>query len=198
MEWSDYERDLLAKDANTIYDDYLITGEVWYFKKQFGAEWFNKYDAFKRYISDKMGVHYNNIAIAGSAKVGFSMNPSKWKKSFDAGSDIDIIIISKKYYDRFWNSYLKEAYSPVLPSKYGEVCESIFQRFIIFDGFRSSNKEYQSWLKQTEGLIVYLQSVFEINHEINYRIFESWDAAKAYYVAGIEESKRKLAGGVVV
>ena len=48
-----------------------------YFKAGLGADWFEKYSDFKLFISDKSGAHFNDIAIAGSAKLGFSANPSK-------------------------------------------------------------------------------------------------------------------------
>ena len=75
MDIDSFKNDLGSKTPEDIYNKYLIGGDVWYFRNKFGASWYEQYDAFKLFISDKLGVHYNDIALAGSGKLGFSINP---------------------------------------------------------------------------------------------------------------------------
>ena len=56
-----------------IYYKYLIGQEVWYFKNDH-QDHSNKYDDFKKFISNKLDIPFNNIAIVGSAKTKFSLN----------------------------------------------------------------------------------------------------------------------------
>ena len=73
---------------------------------------------------------------------------------------------------------------------FNKVCFSIFRKYIIFDGFSKTNPEYLKWLKKTQGFEKDLQLDFEIENDIHYRIFESWDAAKDYYMSSIAKAKK--------
>lgn len=37
-----------------------------------------------------------------------------------------------------------------------------------------------------------LQLQFDIEHEIHYRIYESWEAAQMYYISGLALNQKKL------
>lgn len=188
----DFKKDLLEKSLEDVYLEYIVAGPVWYFVERFGTNWFNKYNEFKVYIATKLNIHYNDIAIAGSAKLGFSINPQKKFKMFDERSDIDVVVVSQKLYYKFWNSYLNDSYSPIRIKKYSYICTCIFRKFISFEGFNESNNDYMEWKKQTLGFEKDLQLRFGIRNEIHYRIFESWDAAKSYYIAGMEKNKERM------
>ncbi|PZU29892.1 MAG: hypothetical protein DI584_01535 [Stenotrophomonas sp.] len=57
--------------------------------------------SFRRRIADKFRIHFHEVFITGSAKLGFS--PHK-RKMFDLDSDIDVAIISSSLYDRIMSS----------------------------------------------------------------------------------------------
>lgn len=186
---AEYKSDLKSLTAEEIYNKYVIGGDIWFFKNKFGSMWYDKYDSFKLFISKKLGVHYNDIAIAGSAKLGFSINPAKNFKEFDESSDIDIIIISQKYFYMFWDSYRRDSYASIKTKiDFNLVCFSIFRKYLTLDGFDLTNAEYASWLKKTQGFEKDIQLRYGIENEIHYRIFESWDAARDYYMLSIERS----------
>lgn len=194
MDDIEYKEDLLKIPVNEVYNKYIIGGDVWYFKDKYGENWFDIYDQFKIFISKKLEVHYNDIAIAGSAKLGFSLNPTKNFRLFNEESDIDIIVISRKYFYLFWDSYRRDSYAEVRTPNFNKVCFGIFRKYIIFDGFKKNNLDYLKWLKKTQGFEKNLQLEFEIENSIHYRIFESWDAAKDYYIASIVKSKKIIQG----
>lgn len=194
MDDIEYKEDLLKIPVEEVYNKYIIGGDVWYFKDKYGGNWFDIYDQFKIFISKKLEVHYNDIAIAGSAKLGFSLNPTKNFRLFNEESDIDIIVISRKYFYLFWDSYRRDSYAEVRTPNFNKVCFGIFRKYIIFDGFKKNNLDYLKWLKKTQGFEKNLQLEFEIENSIHYRIFESWDAAKDYYIASIVKSKKIIQG----
>jgi len=185
-------RDLRALSTEQVYNKYLVGGDIWYFKNQYGKGWYDVYDKFRLFISAKLGVHYNDVALAGSAKLGFSISPKKNFKDFDENSDIDIIIISQKIFYLFWEAYIKDSYAEIKMPNFQAVYFSIFRRYIIFDGFTLSNKIYADWVKKTQGFEKDIQLKFGIENEVHYRIFESWDSAKDYYMSSIDRSKCEM------
>lgn len=189
-----FKDDILHKDIEYVYNQYLMGSSVWCFKQIFREESYDKYDNFRRYIAKKLGVHFPDIAIVGSAKTGFSMNPSKNFKEFDNKSDIDIVVVSSQLYYDFWDEYLKEynSITGIRNGSYKYITSCIFKKFIIMDGFDNSNDYYAKWQKKTKGFEKDLQLMFKINNDIHYRIFESWDAVKMYYCKGLLENREKL------
>ena len=181
---------ILKLDPERIYNEYFISGEIWLFKSIHKEKWFEKYDEFKKFISSNLGVHYNDIGVAGSAKLGFSLNPEKNLKDFDASSDVDIIIVSRRLYEDFWREYLKDSYNPTAQIKnINKISFGIFRKYIFLDGFRH-NAYYEQWTKKTLGFENKIQLFFDIENEIHYRIFESWDAVKDYYMKSIMDAKK--------
>lgn len=190
----DEKKKILKNEAEEIYNDYFISGEVWVFRQLHGDKWFEKYDAFKKFISKNLGVHYNDIGIAGSAKLGFSLDPEKELKDFDSESDVDIIIVSRTLFERFWQEYLNDSYNPTTRiNNIGKISFGVFRRYIFLDGFRN-NEFYNQWCRKTMGFENKIQLFFDISNDIHYRIFESWDAVKSYYMSSIRASQIHLEG----
>lgn len=191
MEAEELKEAIYNKSAEEIYNEFFISGEVWIFKKLHNENWYEKYDDFRKYVAEKLSVHYNNIGIAGSAKLGISLNPEKNFKPFDSSSDIDIIIVSTKLFQEFWEQYLSDSYQPTTRIKnINRVSFCIFRRYLTLDCFRK-NDYYQRWLKKTQGFEKDIQLKFQIENDIHYRIFESWDAVKMYYISSIINLKKK-------
>ena len=189
VEINTFKQEIRTHSSEYIYENYYISGEVWVFKKIFNDNWFIKYDEFKKYISKKLGVHYHDIDITGSGKLGFSLNPKKKYKLFDDNSDIDIIIVSNHLFNEFWKQYLRDSYNlNAQINDIDKVSSCIFQKYLYLDGFRN-NSYYNEWLEKTGGFEKDIQMTFRIENAINYRIFESWDAVKYYYLSNIDELK---------
>lgn len=178
-----------SKSADEIYNELYISGDVWLFKKLFKDNWFLQYDEFKKYIAKKLDVHYNNVGIAGSAKLGFSLNPQKDYKAFDETSDVDIIIVSQRLFYEFWKQYLNDSYNLTTRIKnINYVCFCIFRKYLTLDCFRN-NDYYNDWQKKTGDFEKDIQLLFQIENDIHYRIFESWDSVKMYYISSINRLK---------
>lgn len=82
---------------------YLHTGLPFVFKGQP-----HKYLSFREAIGKIFDVPPQNIAVMGSARFGFSTNPHKQDggaKILDKNSDMDLVIVSKDYYDRALESF---------------------------------------------------------------------------------------------
>jgi hypothetical protein len=148
--------------AEEIYNELYISGDVWLFKKLFKDNWFLQYDEFKKYIAKKLDVHYNNVGIVGSAKLGFSLNPQKDYKAFDETSDVDIIIVSQRLFYEFWEQYLNDSYNLTTRIKnINYVCFCIFRKYLTLDCFRN-NDYYNDWQKKQ----VILKKIYSYNFKL--------------------------------
>ena len=76
---------------------YITHGSSFVFDEDDG-----KYFKLKKIIADKFELRPEEVIMVGSAKLGFSIAPSKLWKSFDDESDIDMVIVSEEIFDKFW------------------------------------------------------------------------------------------------
>lgn len=193
MDMNKIRKEIIESDVDTIFRNYLNGNDVWYFKVFLGDQnYSSKYDEFKRYVNDKLKIRFNEIAIFGSAKCGFSLSPRKNLSLFHEQSDIDLALVSRDLYMEFWDEYLKKLYSGEIVS-YNKFAKGVFRKFIELEQFPEDISLYQEWEKLADAeFYQHLQFEFGISHDINYRIFESWDAVENYYKASISELKRNL------
>lgn len=179
-------------DVMEIYYKYLIGQDVWYFKDQEG-EYSEKYDEFKKFISKKLDVPFNNIAIVGSAKTKFSFSPKKGFKEFCDDSDLDLIIVSKYYYKKIWTAYREISQETYLQG-FSYKANNIFNGFIgIKDTDETyGNEDLNEWQRLVRTFKAELQLKFSVSHEVNYRIYADWESVQSYHIRGINKLKEGL------
>lgn len=172
-----------------IYYKYLIGQSVWYFQN-YGEDFSSDYDEFKKLISLKLGVPFNNIAIVGSAKTKYSFSPSKKFKEFDDDSDFDLVIISKDTYRNIWSAY-KSISRERHFFGYPRMCSNLFHGFVSIKDSDPTygNEVLEEWQRKVRTFKAELQLKFNIQHEINYRIYSDWESVQDYHVRGIAKLK---------
>lgn len=172
-----------------IYHKYLIGQEVWYFKK-FTDDHSSTYDEFKKFISIKLKVPFNNISIVGSAKTRFSLSPKKGFKEFDDKSDFDLIIVSRLMYETIWSAYREISQQGFLP-QYQYKCQNVFNGFVSIRDTDPvfGNDSLVEWQRIVRTFKADVQLKFNIQHEINYRIYADWESVQDYHIRGISKLK---------
>ncbi len=187
------EKEFKEKDIEELYLEYILGQEVWYLKDFLKVENYSKaYDEIKKYISKKLKVHFNDIAIVGSAKTGFSFDMESGFREFRENSDIDILLVSEELYYDFWKAYKEMYYSGSHIKNYIYVTSCIFKGFVMVDSLDINNDFYRDWIIAVESFKKDLQLLHGLKHDINYRIFKSWRVAKDYYLHNIRSIKNKL------
>lgn len=61
-----------------------------------------KYFELRNELGEHFNVHPSSVLMVGSAKLGFSIAPTKTYRHFNEESDIDIALVSPKLFDEIW------------------------------------------------------------------------------------------------
>ena len=103
MSLEDFKNNCIDLNTDILVQKYLIENGSYFFDNIKVGEEFN----FKKDVSSKLGVHFRDITIVGSGKLGFSMKDEKDTpglylfKSFDFEriSDLDVAVVSSTLFD---------------------------------------------------------------------------------------------------
>jgi hypothetical protein len=60
--------------------------------------------SLKLEIATNLQIHPSNVFMVGSAKIGFSIKPDNFFRSFNLNSDIDIAIVDNTLFDSVWEA----------------------------------------------------------------------------------------------
>lgn len=175
-----------------IYYDYLIGQDVWYFQNN-GQDFSSDYDKFKKFISRNLKIPFNNISIVGSAKTRYSFSPTKNFSEFHEDSDFDLIIVSNKLFKSIWDAYRQISSSQYLHD-YIKKCGNVFNGFVsLKDNDRTyGNDTLENWQRLILSFKTGLQLKFNIQHDINYRVYSDWEYVESYHLKGITKLKNTL------
>lgn len=190
MDIDTFKKSLEEDSPQQIYRNYLLGHDIWYFREYLGKEDHALiYDQLKCLISERLGVHPNNIAIVGSAKLGFSVTPTKDKcfSEFSADSDLDIAIVSPDVFRKSWDAFLDLYDRRRLYRRYQFITGDIFRRFVSLKETDSSNQFFRDWSAKVDPMMKDLQLIYSVKHDINYRIYESWEAVEHYHCQGLKK-----------
>ena len=189
--------DFRNEKKNLLYQKYFLGQTVWYFQQYvelgLSDDPSTNYDQFKMILSSNLKVHFNNIAIVGSAKNGFSLSPQKDFRAFDPDkSDIDVIIVSSRYFQSLWEGYLKMHYKGIPLQEYPDVAKGIFKGFIFMSEPTLKNKKIISWVKRSDSMLQNIQIDLGILQPIKYRIYKSWNDVQNYHMYNIKCLKGRI------
>lgn len=156
---------------------------------------FDGYLFWKSQLSQKIDVDSRAVSIVGSAAIGFSLNPSKNFKAFDASSDIDIAIVSHYYFDISWHRIrnlgsLYHSQPPIIKASLTEhVQKLIYWGTIATDKILPILPFCKEW---SEGKKI-LSNIWPTeNREINFRIYKDFESLRAYQLQGVRSAQEKI------
>lgn len=94
-----FKADLSRLDAGQIVDKWILTGSCAVISDE-------TTHAIADNISRKFQIEFTSIVVVGSARLGFSIKPSRRYGIFGEDSDVDVAIVSTDLFERVW----REAY----------------------------------------------------------------------------------------
>lgn len=87
--------DLPNRSAQDLVQRYITSGNCYALSE-------GDYVELKQTVAKNFGLHHSAVIVVGSAKLGFSIAPTKLFRHFSDESDIDIVVTSSELYDEFW------------------------------------------------------------------------------------------------
>jgi hypothetical protein len=181
---------------NTFVQKHVFHGTPYVFA---GRE--DEYFDFRNRIAQRFNVSYHEVFIVGSAKQGFSYR--KKRDSFDLNSDVDVVVVSGRLFERF--SLVLREYQYDLSA--GIVTQTqkdfkLYQQFLrryftkgwvrpdcatFLMGRDPITKDWEDFFRS----ISYDKSEVG-NYKVAGGIFKSYDYLQRYYYRGIKEHLQQL------
>lgn len=194
--------DLLHMDDISIVKKYLLNMDVWYFTCYQNLkynEFIANLDLMNEIISDNLSISMKNILIVGSGKTGYSFSPYKALRKFDSDkdneSDIDIALVSDKYFFEYWDLARRES-SARFSRYYNEISSGIFQGFISKNALEDIPSIRKLWNDRVRITKKELKEKARFQHPINFRIYRSWEDLEEYHIKGINKLKKTVKEGI--
>jgi hypothetical protein len=187
---------ILESSPSEFCRRYLFDQDVWIFEPGSEMNLRGTYHDLKYAISNCIDIAPNNVAIVGSGKMGFSLNPSKSDllPPFNNNSDIDLVIVSPSIFNEAWRD-LRTAYLAGHTQLRDLFRDSIFVRFLVLNDKIKTPSTYlrDTLLKVTEMKRV-LQLEVRLKRQINYRVYADWGDVEAYHAHSAGILQRLLQG----
>lgn len=93
---------LMAEEPEDVVRDHIFTGEPFVF-----SDHPSLYSTLRGIIARGVGLAPESVILVGSAKLGFSLDPSKFGAPFSDTSDLDLLVVSSEKFDQFWIEFLR-------------------------------------------------------------------------------------------
>jgi hypothetical protein len=90
-----FRHELPLRDVSDLVQRHITHGECFTLSAA-------SYIDLKSRIASKFGIHTSEVVVVGSAKLGFSIVPSKRYRPFGEYSDIDVALSSGDLFDAIW------------------------------------------------------------------------------------------------
>jgi hypothetical protein len=176
---------------------YLFNQEIYLFEKADEFKIKGTYHELKCEIANLLNTSPNSVAIVGSGKFGFSMNPTKPEllKKFNLKSDLDIVIACPQSFENIWLN-LRNAYYSNQSDVQKNHANDIFSKFIVVNDKMEYNSDYmRTTLTLLDEMKKEIKKKFRIKQTINYRIYSNWSDVEVYHEFGISHLQRALETG---
>lgn len=108
----EFKRILLTEPLEEIVQAFVFRGIPYVFREQP-----DRLGHLQGCLARDLGVPEENILVVGSSKIGFSLNPDAFPRSFHDESDIDVLVHDDRLFDRIWELLLRWHY----PNRYAEL-----------------------------------------------------------------------------
>ncbi|MEW8027663.1 MAG: hypothetical protein AB2794_14810 [Candidatus Thiodiazotropha endolucinida] len=154
-----------------------------------------EYLVWKETLGEQIGIDGRSIAIIGGACVGFSLNPGKYFKAFEEGSDIDVAIISSHHFNISWHC-LRGLGTGIY--KLSQAQQNIVRDHVnrlIYWGTIATDKILEilpfgaEWLQATNNMS---QLEDTLGRDINFRIYRDFESLKAYQLLGVKKARDSI------
>lgn len=151
-----------------------------------------QYFTLKETISARYKVNFTDVLMFGSAKLGFSIKPTRQWGVFSDDSDIDIAIINGALYESFWVDLYEYSKSGAYWPEMGDFRKYFFRGWIRPDKFPPSHM-FKRALDWWEFFNDTAKSGKYGNYPIRAGLYYNWNFLESYQCHCIEQCQRNFA-----
>ena len=142
-----------------------------------------EYDEFRAELAHRLAVDAGGIALVGSGRLGFSLNPHHLLSSFGSASDLDVVVVSSTMFDETWMELLEKAADITLASeeerrRLKKTKENFFLGYLRPDHLPLTTKLAHDWFPK---LASRFESQVASRHEVKAWLFKSELHARVLY-----------------
>lgn len=194
------KKDLIELFPKEFFIKHIVKSHNWYFVDYLHTpsdEVLDKLDRFYEIVSSQLQISFHSLQMVGSAKTGYSLSPDKLLHPFheetpeSKSSDIDIAIVSEKWYRLLWDE-LRNIKRNQYVRPYQRITSSIFRGFINEKDILELDPIREKWFSNISPINIKLQDELQIVHPITYRIYRSWEDLEEYQIGGISLAKQRM------
>ena len=193
---------LLSERPDKIVKTHVFSGVPYVFRDKP-----HLLDTLRNHLSDSMPIDKTNIAVVGSARIGFSLSPDAFPRAFSATSDIDVLVVDAALFDTMWKTMLEWNY----PRKRSGLAETdsswararrkelywgwFVPSRIQFDGLslpaalRPMRDIATTWFNAFHSLSKYRAFA---TRQVSGRLYRSWEHALLYHADGLRQIKSRV------
>lgn len=150
---------------------------------------------WKTLLAELLDVDPYNIVMTGSAAVGFSLNPAKGFRAFNAESDFDCGVVSEYHFTSAWRYLCQQQVSWLsLESGMKEAIRSHKNNF-IFLGTIATDRMLSLLPFGLEWQVVLEQMAYangSMGREVKLRIYKDYDSLRRYQARNVERLRNEL------
>lgn len=182
---------LKTHGSKFVYNTVLLNEDVYVLRKAYPGNAVQMYHKLKMLTSDALDVPLKNVAVVGSAKVGYSLTPEKNFRLFNDESDLDVAIVSAPLFAELWEcslNYVNSTIGGANKEPYSLVAKNVFKHFISIKTKDVQGQKvpyFASWLNRVDKFKQELELNFKLPTEINYRVYDAWKYVEQYHVSGL-------------
>jgi hypothetical protein len=153
------------------------------------------YVAWKTELGIRLGIDPRAIALVGSAGLGFSLNPDKSFKAFDASSDVDVAVVSHRVFEFAWEHLRKLGAQQLSMSIEAQNAIKAHKRNYVFNGTIATDfiLQYLPFASQWLPAFAHMAGVPPTeNREIKARIYRDFESLREYQLRSVLAARTSL------
>jgi hypothetical protein len=175
-----------------LVEEHLIAGLPYVFKDSPKA-----YQDFVGTLAGQFRTPKEDISVIGSARIGFSLDPDKFGAPFGAASDLDTIVVNAAMFDTAWYQLYSLGQRRFSLERWVQSAfqehrtNNVFWGFIVpeaLPGVVTLSNLWFNVFREVGGRIRALAG-----HEVNGRLYRTWDHVRAHQRYSLEAIAAKYA-----
>lgn len=193
---------LIREPLEEVVQELVFQGRPYVFREQPEA-----FDKLNQHLCAKLKFSSQNVIVVGSAKIGFSLSPDRFPRSFSDESDIDVLVVDEALFDKVWMSMLKWNYPrrisglENIDKQWADARRSnLYWGWFVPDRIRYGGLSFPEVLKPVRDISTSWFNAFHslsqysefASREVSGRLYRSWDHARLYHVDGLRQIRDSI------